>query len=148
MITRLVSFGFKYGIPLDADLVFDVRFLDNPHFVRELRDHVGTEPVVRDFVLASPGCGELLEHLEALLRFSLPRYEREGKSYLTVGIGCTGGRHRSVAIAAALAERLAAAHRFRVGVVHRDVDREAVMSTVALAPVSSAGPPPDRQREG
>jgi len=124
MLTRLVSFGFKYGIPLDADLVFDVRFLDNPHFVRELRDRPGTEAAVRDFVLSSPGCAELLEHLERLLRFSLPRYEREGKSYLTIGVGCTGGRHRSVAVAASLAERLGTGGRFRVRLMHRDLGRE------------------------
>jgi UPF0042 nucleotide-binding protein len=125
MLTRFLSFGFKYGIPLDADLVFDVRFLDNPYFVRELRDRAGTEAAVRDFVLASPGCAELLEHLERLLRFALPRYEREGKSYLTIGIGCTGGRHRSVTIAQSLDERLGASGRFRVRAVHRDLAREA-----------------------
>ena len=124
MLTRLVSFGFKYGLPLDADLAFDVRFLDNPHFVHELRERPGTDDAVRDFVLASPGCAELLEHLERLLRFALPRYEREGKSYLTIAIGCTGGRHRSVAIAADLARRLGAGGRFRVGLLHRDLARE------------------------
>jgi RNase adapter protein RapZ len=124
MLTRLVSFGFKYGIPLDADLVFDVRFLDNPYFVGALRERPGTDDAVRDFVLASPGCSELLEHLERLLRFALPRYEREGKSYLTIAIGCTGGRHRSVTLAADLARRLGAGGRFRVGLLHRDLARE------------------------
>jgi RNase adapter protein RapZ len=125
MVTRFVSFGFKYGVPLDADLIFDVRFLDNPHFVREMRDKPGTEPLVRDFVLRSPGCEELLGHLERLLLFALPNYEREGKSYLTVGIGCTGGRHRSVAVAVALSARLSAQGRFRLVVVHRDLGRDA-----------------------
>jgi UPF0042 nucleotide-binding protein len=124
MLTRLLSFGFKYGIPLDADLVFDVRFLDNPHFVRELRRLGGTEAPVRDFVLASPGCQELLGHLEQLLRFALPRYEREGKSYLTIGVGCTGGRHRSVAVAVALAARLGVGGAFRIALAHRDLRRE------------------------
>ncbi len=107
MLVRVVSFGFKHGIPLDADLVFDVRFLDNPHFIPELRDHRGDEAIVREFVLASHGCRELLEHIERLLAFSLPRYQAEGKSYLTVAIGCTGGQHRSVAAAGELARTLA-----------------------------------------
>lgn len=140
MLTRFVSFGFKYGLPLDADLLFDVRFLDNPYFVGALRDRPGTDPAVSDFVLASPGCAELLGHVEALLRFALPRYEREGKSYLTVGVGCTGGRHRSVAIAQALAQRLARDHQFRLGVVHRDLARDAVVSLVPPAPTSGGRP--------
>lgn len=127
MSVRVMSFGFKHGVPLDADLVFDVRFLDNPHFVPALRDHTGDEPEVREFVLASPGAIELLEHLEALLRFTLPRYEREGKSYLTIAVGCTGGRHRSVTLAIELARRVAAASVRRVGVVHRDLGRRTTM---------------------
>ncbi|MBM4373966.1 MAG: RNase adapter RapZ [Deltaproteobacteria bacterium] len=123
MSVRVMSFGFKHGIPLDADLVFDVRFLDNPHFVPALRDHTGDEQAVREFVLASPGAVELLEHLESLLRFTLPRYEREGKSYLTIAVGCTGGRHRSVTLAVELARRLASASARRIGVVHRDLGR-------------------------
>lgn len=123
MTVRVMSFGFKHGLPLDADLVFDVRFLDNPHFVPSLREHTGDEAAVRDFVLASPGAFELLEHLEALLRFTLPRYEREGKSYLTVAVGCTGGRHRSVTLAIELARRLAEHQSRRIGIVHRDVAR-------------------------
>jgi len=144
MVTRFVSFGFKYGIPLDADLIFDVRFLDNPHFIRAMRDKPGTDPLVRDFVLQSPGCQELLGHLERLLQFALPNYEREGKSYLTVGIGCTGGRHRSVAIAAALGDRLGAQGRFRLVVVHRDLGRDTGLPqpprSVPGARPSNAGP--------
>jgi len=123
MSVRVMSFGFKHGVPLDADLVFDVRFLDNPHFVPALRDHTGDELEVREFVLASPGASELLEHLIRLLLFTLPRYEREGKSYLTIAVGCTGGRHRSVTMAVELARRLAASGDRRIGVVHRDIGR-------------------------
>jgi UPF0042 nucleotide-binding protein len=123
MTVRLMSFGFKHGIPLDADLVFDVRFLDNPHFVPALRDHTGDEAAVREFVLASPGATELLGHLESLLSFSLPRYEREGKSYLTIAVGCTGGRHRSVTLAIELARRLTADGARRCGLLHRDIAR-------------------------
>jgi UPF0042 nucleotide-binding protein len=106
MVTRIVSFGFKYGLPVDADVVLDVRLLDNPFFVPELRHLPGTDPRVRAYVLKSPETQELLDKAVGLLAFALPRYEREGKSYLTVAIGCTGGRHRSVVVAAELAERL------------------------------------------
>jgi len=124
METRIMSFGFKYGVPLDADLLFDVRFLDNPHFVAELRELSGSDQAVADFVLRSPGTAELLDHLSALLRFSLPRYEREGRSYLTLAVGCTGGRHRSVAISIALADRLSTETGRAIGIVHRDLDRD------------------------
>jgi RNase adapter protein RapZ len=123
MHTRFVSFGFKFGPPVDADLLFDVRFLDNPHFVPELRDLPGTAEAVKTFVLAQPDSRGFLERVAGLLEFCLPRFEREGKSYLTVAIGCTGGRHRSVVIT----DELGAQLRKRVGViidiVHRDVDR-------------------------
>ncbi len=123
MVTRFVSFGFKFGVPVDADLMFDVRFLDNPHFVPELRRLPGSHPAVRDFVLQSPEASELLDKIESLLAFSLPRYEREGKSYLTIGIGCTGGRHRSVALAEVLADNLRRKVELPISVVHRDVGR-------------------------
>jgi RNase adapter protein RapZ len=123
MSTRFVSFGFKFGVPVDADLIFDVRFLDNPHFVPELRRLPGSHPAVRDFVLQSPEASELLEKIGELLAFSLPRYEREGKSYLTIGIGCTGGRHRSVALAEVLADNLRKKVELPISVVHRDVGR-------------------------
>src|SRR5205823_1325804 len=106
MLTRLVSFGYKFGPPVDADLLFDVRMLDNPYFVPELKHYAGTEAAVQHYVLQNPDTQALLDRLESLLVFSLPRYEREGKSYLTIGIGCTGGRHRSVAISIALADRI------------------------------------------
>ncbi len=121
--TSLVSFGFKHGIPIDADLVFDVRFLPNPHFVDHLRPRDGRDPEVREFVMKDPESRELVARLEDLLRFLLPAYQREGKAYLTVAVGCTGGRHRSVAIVEELRrflEELGAAP----SVVHRDLDRE------------------------
>jgi UPF0042 nucleotide-binding protein len=132
MQIRVVSFGFKHGVPLDANLVFDARFLDNPHFVPGLREQTGNDVAVRDFVLGSAGAGEFIAKLEQLLVFLWPRYEQEGKSYLTVAIGCTGGRHRSVALAAELARRLSAATRERVGILHRDVARGAMMSEVSV----------------
>jgi len=123
MRTRFVSFGFKFGTPVDADLLFDVRFLENPYFVPELREMPGTTQAVKDFVLAQPDGRGFLERVASLLEFCLPRFEREGKSYLTVAVGCTGGRHRSVVIT----DELGALLRKRVGVsieiVHRDIDR-------------------------
>lgn len=119
MVTRIVSFGFKYGLPVDADLVFDLRYLPNPHFVKELRPRTGLDPAVAAFVLETAEAKELLTDLGGLLRKLLPRYEREGKSYLTVAVGCTGGRHRSVCVAEALGEALREVADIRVE--HRDV---------------------------
>lgn len=123
MVTRFVSFGFKYGVPVDADLVLDVRLLDNPFFVPELRPRAGTDPEVRDYILKSPEALEFISKAEELLAFALPRYEREGKSYLTVAVGCTGGRHRSVTTASVLAERLRTRTDLPIVVFHRDVAR-------------------------
>jgi len=122
MTVTLVSFGFKYGLPTDLDLAFDCRFLPNPFFVEALRPRTGVDPTVADYVLASDGAAEFLDHVVELLRFTLPRYQREGKSYLTVGIGCTGGRHRSVVLAETLRDRLAETG-CRISVRHRDVAR-------------------------
>src|SRR5437867_3336300 len=119
----LVSFGFKHGIPFDADLVFDVRFLPNPHFVKELRPLDGRTGPVREFVMKQALSREFLERLKDLLRFLLPCYEREGKAYLTVAIGCTGGRHRSVTFVEELRQFLEGIG-FAPTVVHRDLDRE------------------------
>lgn len=120
---RIGSFGFKFGTPVDADIVLDVRFLKNPFFVPELSARPGTDPEVEKYVLASPEIGRYLEHVHGLLGFCIPRFEAEGRSYLTVAIGCTGGRHRSVVVA----ERVAAALRSELGlaieVVHRDLER-------------------------
>lgn len=123
MVTRVVSFGFKYGLPVDADLVFDLRFLPNPYFVPELRPFAGTDAPVSDFVLGNEETKALLKDLEPLLVRLLPSYEREGKAYLTIAIGCTGGRHRSVAVAEELGKRLSSDGR-DVRVAHRDVGRK------------------------
>jgi len=123
MRTRFVSFGFKFGTPVDADLLFDVRFLDNPYFVGELRDLSGTTQAVKDFVLAQPDSRGFLDRVASLLEFCLPRFEREGKSYLTVAIGCTGGRHRSVVITDELGALLQKRDGVSIDIVHRDIDR-------------------------
>ena len=122
MSVRVVSFGFKYGAPADADVVLDVRFLENPHFVSELRALPGTDPRVVSFVLENPETRAFLDHAIALLSFSMPKYEREGKSYLTIAIGCTGGRHRSVVLAHEIARRLHTDSR-PFAVVDRDLGR-------------------------
>lgn len=118
MVTRVVSFGFKFGLPVDADLVFDLRFLPNPHFVPELKPLTGLDPAVADFVLGSEEGAELQADLTALLEKLVPRYAREGKAYLTIAVGCTGGQHRSVAMAEALGRALAGTAE--VTVEHRD----------------------------
>jgi RNase adapter protein RapZ len=122
MTVSLVSFGYKYGLPTDADLAFDCRFLPNPFFVDELRPKTGLDPTVTNYVLERDDTQEFLRRVEDLLTFAIPRYQREGKSYLTIAIGCTGGRHRSVTLVEALRHRLEAAG-IRVLVRHRDVER-------------------------
>ena len=117
----LLSFGFRNGIPPASDLVFDVRFLPNPYFVEGLKPHPGTDPRVAAWVLERMQAQEFLARLESLLQFLIPQYRAEGKSYLTVSIGCTGGRHRSVALAEELGRRLTEKHRANVKVTHRDV---------------------------
>ncbi|MEO5899322.1 MAG: RNase adapter RapZ [Ilumatobacteraceae bacterium] len=116
------SFGFKHGMPIDADIVMDVRFLPNPHWDEALRPLTGHDPLVRDFVLERADASEFLDHFESLLAPLLPAYQNEGKSYLTVAIGCTGGRHRSVAVAEEVAGRLRA-RGFSVRTGHRDLAR-------------------------
>lgn len=119
----VLSFGFKYGLPVDADLIADIRFLPNPHWVLELRPHTGLEAPVRDYVLAQSGAREFLDRYHDVLRLVTAGYQREGKHFATLGVGCTGGKHRSVVIA----EQLAAALRadgVEVTVVHRDLGRE------------------------
>ena len=117
------SFGYKYGLPMDADTVMDVRFLPNPHWVDELRPHTGQHPAVRDYVLGQPGATEFLDTYHQLLDVVIEGYRREGKRYMTVAIGCTGGKHRSVAMAEALAARLQD-DELTVRVLHRDLGRE------------------------
>ena len=122
MRVSIRSFGFKHGTPRDLDLLFDVRFLPNPHWVDELRGLRGTETAVAEYVLSSDGAEEFVDQVDQLLSFLIPRFKAEGKSYLSIGLGCTGGHHRSVAIAEVLGERVLA-HGVRAAVVHRDIDR-------------------------
>jgi len=119
----IVSFGFKYGLPIDADMVADMRFLPNPYWVEELRPMSGLDEPVRDYVRSQPRSGEFLDGYEALLALLTDGFVHEDKSFLTVAIGCTGGRHRSVTMAEALGERLRA-RGVRTQVVHRDLGRE------------------------
>jgi UPF0042 nucleotide-binding protein len=121
MHVEFVSFGYKHGVPRDADLLLDVRFLRNPHYVPELRPLTGLDPPVAEYVAAAPGFAEFQERLEALLDFLLPAYAEEGKTSLVVGIGCTGGRHRSVTIAERLARRYA--RTMDAGASHRHIAR-------------------------
>lgn len=120
----VTSFSYRAGVPREADLVFDVRFLANPHYVAELKALTGCDPEVAAFVAADPDYPAFFERLTAMLLPLLPRFEREGKTYLTIAVGCTGGRHRSVFVAERLAETLAAAGR-RVHVRHRDLNHRA-----------------------
>lgn len=120
LIITVVSFGFKHGIPLEADLVFDVRFLVNPHYITNLRPYDGNSTLVRDYVLSDPLTEPLMERLCDLIEFSIPQYAKEGKAYLTIAVGCTGGRHRSVVVANELAQFLCNSN-YTVIVEHRDV---------------------------
>lgn len=122
MTVTLLSFGYKYGLPSDADLALDCRFLPNPFFVEELRAKTGADPAVAEYVLRRAETEEFLTKVVDLLGYVLPRYQREGKSYLTIALGCTGGRHRSIVLAEELRGRLAA-RGHRVVVRHRDVER-------------------------
>jgi UPF0042 nucleotide-binding protein len=122
MRTRVMSFGYTYGLPTDVDLVLDCRFLPNPHWVEDLRPLTGLQDEVRDYVLGQAAASEFLDRLDQLLELLLPAYVAEGKSYLSLAFGCTGGRHRSVAIAEAVAGLLRA-RGFAPTVVHRDVAR-------------------------
>jgi len=122
MFVTVVSFGYKFGVPLDADVVFDLRFLPSPHYVSELRSLSGKDRAVRRFVLASDGAKEFLRRAFDYLDFALPRYAQEGKAYLTIALGCTGGRHRSVTLASEVARHLAA-RGYRALVEHRDVEK-------------------------
>ncbi|QWF84361.1 Nucleotide-binding protein [Amycolatopsis sp. CA-230715] len=120
----VLSFGYKYGLPMDADLVMDVRFLPNPFWIPELRDHTGLDGEVRNYVLSQEGAEEFLDRYHQLLGLIGAGYKREGKRYLTLAVGCTGGKHRSVAISEELATRLSDEDGMAVKVVHRDLGRE------------------------
>ena len=123
LVVNLVSFGFKYGVPVDADLMFDVRCLPNPHFVPTLRPRTGRDQSVASFILRDPVSRAFIDKLEDYVRFTLPYYVSEGKSYLTIAIGCTGGRHRSVMLAERLGRALANVPDSRTRVNHRDIRR-------------------------
>lgn len=122
LLVSCLSFGFKNGVPLDADIVFDVRFLPNPHFVPEFRDKTGLDPKVAAYVVGFPQTGEFLDKVTDLMLYLLPHYVKEGKSYLTVAFGCTGGQHRSVMMAEEMARRLTKAG-YQAKPLHRDMPR-------------------------
>jgi RNase adapter protein RapZ len=122
MLVSMVSFGYRYGVPSDADLVFDVRFLPNPHFVLRLRKFTGQDPKVRNYIRGFPQTGEFLKRIEGLLVYLIPHYIAEGKSYLTIAFGCTGGRHRSVMLAEEVSKVLEK-RGFSVKVIHRDIEK-------------------------
>lgn len=124
MIT-VMSFGFKYGIPADADLVFDVRFLPNPFYIDELRPKTGNDPEIREYVMGCPEAVEFLKKLSDMVEFLIPNYVKEGKNRLVIAIGCTGGKHRSVTLANALHERMKHQGNYGIRLDHRDVDRKA-----------------------
>jgi UPF0042 nucleotide-binding protein len=124
MSVNITSFGFKYGVPIDADLIFDVRFLPNPHYVESLRPKTGREQDVYDYVMKFQETQLFLQKLLDLLQFLIPLYKKEGKSQIVIGIGCTGGKHRSVALAEFLGKTLAAGETEKVRVHHRDADRD------------------------
>jgi RNase adapter protein RapZ len=122
LLVSLVSFGYKYGVPTDADLMFDVRFLPNPHFVPKLRQFTGKDPKVRRYIESFPQTGEFLRRMTGLLTYLIPHYIEEGKSYLTIAFGCTGGKHRSVMMAEWLRKALEK-KGFNTRVMHRDIDK-------------------------
>jgi len=119
MVITLLTFGYKFGVPYDLDLLFDLRFLPNPHFVPELRPSTGEDPRVREYIMSKPDSVEFLARLKGFIEYLLPRYRSEGKSYLTIGFGCTGGRHRSVAVSLMIAEWLRQ-NGYDVIIKHRD----------------------------
>ena len=124
MIITVLSFGFKYGIPKDADLVFDVRFLPNPYYIEELRPQTGNNPSVRDYVMRSELAHIFSDKLEDMMRFLIPNYISEGKSQLVIGIGCTGGHHRSVTVAGELYAALDVEDaQYGIKISHRDINR-------------------------
>lgn len=122
MLVSLVSFGYKYGVPTDSDLVFDVRFLPNPHFVPRLRRFTGKDPAVRRYIRSFAQTGEFLRRIEGLLVYLMPHYVEEGKSYLTISFGCTGGKHRSVMLAESV-QRSLEKRGYSTKVIHRDIDK-------------------------
>lgn len=121
---NIVSFGFKYGIPTDSDLVFDVRFMPNPYYIESLKYKTGNDKAVRDYVMDSPVSREFLRRLEEMIKFLIPNYIKEGKNQLVIGIGCTGGKHRSVTVARGLYEALKDDESYGLKLTHRNIDSE------------------------
>jgi len=130
LFITVLSFGFKYGIPSDADLVFDVRFLPNPYYIEELRPKTGNESVIQEYVMGFEVAGQFLNKLEDMIRFLIPNYIAEGKNQLVIAIGCTGGKHRSVTLANKLFERLTTNKAFGLKVEHRDIQKDAIRKSV------------------
>lgn len=126
LFITIVSFGFKYGIPTDSDLVFDVRFLPNPYYVEGLRAKTGNDKEIQDFVMKYKEANEFLDKLEDMLRFLIPNYIAEGKTQLVISVGCTGGKHRSVTLANALYHRLENEKEFGIKIEHRDIQKDAL----------------------
>lgn len=126
MVISVLSFGFKYGIPADADLVFDVRFLPNPYYVDELRPHTGMDEGVYHYVMDNDTAREFAERLEDMVKFLIPHYVREGKTSLVIAIGCTGGKHRSVTLARVLYDRLSETKEYGLRLEHRDIGKDAI----------------------
>ena len=126
LYVTILSFGFKYGIPSDADLVFDVRFLPNPYYIEELKPQTGNDKGVQDYVMSFPETGIFLDKLTDMIQFLIPNYIKEGKYRLVIAIGCTGGKHRSVTLANKLYERLKAEGHYGIKLYHRDVPREGI----------------------
>ena len=126
LFVTIVSFGFKYGIPTDSDLVFDVRFLPNPYYVEGLRAKTGNDKEIQDYVMQYPEAGQFLDKLEEMVKFLIPHYITEGKTALVISIGCTGGKHRSVTLANGLFERLKHQKEFGIKIDHRDIQKDAL----------------------
>lgn len=124
MSLNLISFGFKYGIPIDADLIFDVRFLPNPHYIEALRHYTGQNPEVYDYVMKWSETQDFLTKLLDMIHFLIPQYSKEGKSQIVIGLGCTGGKHRSVAIAEYLGKTISNSESVVVRISHRDAERD------------------------
>ncbi|KAB1438301.1 RNase adapter RapZ [Candidatus Galacturonibacter soehngenii] len=130
LFITVLSFGFKYGIPSDADLVFDVRFLPNPYYIDELKPKTGNEQAIQDYVMGFEVAGQFLNKLEDMIRFLIPNYIAEGKNQLVIAIGCTGGKHRSVTLANKLFERLTTNKEFGLKVEHRDIQKDAIRKSI------------------
>ncbi len=126
LFVTIVSFGFKYGIPTDSDLVFDVRFLPNPYYVEGLRAKTGNDKEIQEYVMKYPEAGQFLDKLEEMIKFLIPYYITEGKTALVISIGCTGGKHRSVTLANGLFERLKHQKEFGIKIDHRDIQKDAL----------------------